>query len=1553
MATSSPTKKIIELEANTTTPRGATIRLTVEYRIRPPAPTESGLIYEDVSMKKTVDVDMGTSGQYKQQATYNYGSEKDITTKYAPIERTPGVIQGPLVPTPIDRKDDNILVPERVIEHISEDEKSTSSEEAFFEEWSEEFRCRRTDEYDQNTNRLIRSVIDETSDRIKSDVVKEEYKEKNVRIKRHKSYDIIREVNRCVPSNTIIPINQVQTNLYEEITQPPPPSHPISSLPISMTMSSSSLPQDRQWTTEDTYTAEIAIDSNLSKDIESRTQKFDSSSKNYDRVRPARYSPIPSTTQATLSTIPLSTYERISTIVTPTTLNYPEKRKQEHEDVVSEEYHVEIETPKTREERSEEDLLDSYITSNQTSPSRRDSDWRNRLRQIYAPTSDDDRFDQHKKYINGNYTAQRVSIIPSYTQQRFKEVQVNVPERDRTYFDPRKFESTPPLRHTTNEILISVPRSSPSERKYHYSSVNENEQKRKRVYFVDSPTREKVISTSSIDDDDRQQSLKQISSTNIDEHRKQYQSITNKTDRPSFGRVGELKNAFESTRNGFIKDDNTSKYQPSITTGLTEQRRKLFEEREQTNKEWPRRSINDIHTNERRMSETHTSPSIVTDRLSHIDSIESKLTSRIQANNRLGKAEFDTLTSKLESSIIKPIPQTTLDIQIRKKQGISTIDSDLNRLSQTTHKSTKQKHIEDAGHESEDELSDPKQIYDTRRRISKGRLRDFSQSTSQPIDTNVTVQRTTTKFNEKNMENILSHVPTSKGILVELASDLSPTPTKSIYEQNKSNLTTDSGIYDYSTATTSQQLRTSSPSWRNNISTSITDDGARTYENGVYIDSTTTSTSSPYVRRLTSDADQTTIQNIDDSISRSTYKYNTDISSNEPINTHHQQRTVRRQLISSIPDDYENLSNYHSGIDTQGKVPITTQSRSRKPLVVDEIETIETETHVECQVQRTNEIKESIKTERISSPISSPKKITTTISHSTYSPSDETTPTKRTLVNERPQYYESTKTADSSIHEAIPVRIEETWFKPIEREQSQENIRYSPSTRTNNISTHTMEITSLSPKNQITFGKHSPNEMVAIVRVPERTNDINTKTSSLTTTIRHGISEPELNEKIKQDEARSKLHYQRVHATSYLPPSISQQYKQRQNQSRIGPGGTKHDHSSAISFPTRSSSYHVSLHEQNQQQQQQQQQQQRSYSPSSSKLTYHPPTRYHSSSLGNLLNSNLDFEIEIEKRPPQQPRQPTVVSLDQSSRAIVTTSKDGRVSIQNVVARPGNMVTINSDFHASDRSLNRSSGYFSSDEFRYQGLNTNYSSDEQSNSPNQTYSSHNHPKQLYHFDQVNEIVNNYSQPSNNSIGFNDTIDQIDALYNNLDIQTNDPTYKFSKPISTKNRRKELSKNPNEYSTRYTSTGFQHIPYEQQSTSNIDNNNKQNWTSSSLTNLVMSTPIRPSKSLSSSGIIDDYETPYSISPNPGYDSTQNMIVYQNRLNDQSQIVQRNRTSVKQVKQKNAAKKRNELTQGHYSDDDDDDDNDSPLSDHGGLEQRSQPSSRLYNFNNYHQ
>ena len=177
------------------------------------------------------------------------------------------------------------------------------------------------------------------------------------------------------------------------------------------------------------------------------------------------------------------------------------------------------------------------------------------------------------------------------------------------------------------------------------------------------------------------------------------------------------------------------------------------------------------------MSETHTAPSRVTEHISRIENTESKSTSRVQPTDRLGRTGFDAIKSSLESSMTKttepiPVPQTSIDITIKDKRIISSIDSDLSGSSppiyQSTPKSTKQKHDEDAGHESEDELSDPttkqKQYYDTRRRTSKTRLRDFSQSTSQPIDTTYLSQRTKSSFNETSMENILSHVPTSKGL---------------------------------------------------------------------------------------------------------------------------------------------------------------------------------------------------------------------------------------------------------------------------------------------------------------------------------------------------------------------------------------------------------------------------------------------------------------------------------------------------------------------------------------------------------------------------------------------------------------------------------------------------------------------------------------------------------------------------------------------------------------------------------------------------------------------
>ena len=346
---------------------------------------------------------------------------------------------------------------------------------------------------------------------------------------------------------------------------------------------------------------------------------------------------------------------------------------------------------------------------------------------------------------------------------------------------------------------------------------------------------------------------------------------------------------------------------------------------------------------------------------------------------------------------------------------------------------------------------------------------------------------------------------------------------------------------------------------------------------------------------------------------------------------------------------------------------------------------------------------------------------------------------------------------------------------------------------------------------------------------------------------------------------------------------------------------------SPLNHSTRSASHHSSLHEQDRRQQQQ-------FYSSNSRLANYSPSRYHSGSLSNLFGSNFDFEIEIEKRPPLQPEQPTIVSLDQNSRAIVTTSKDGRVSIQNVAAQPGNTVVINSDFHSSDRSLNRSSGYFSSDEYPYQDRYTNYSSDEQISSSNQNYPqiisharnyqtisnlpSTYHPTQTYRFGRVNQLVDNYSQSLNNTNDFHKTINQIDALYNNLDVQTN----KYSKPISRKNRRKELSRNADEYSARYTSTGFQQVSYEQQK---IDNN-QQNRTS--LNDLITNMPIEP---LASSRMSANNVTTNSMNPNASFASTQDVIVHQNRLNERSQIVQRNRTS---AKQKNEVKRRNKFTRG---------------------------------------
>ncbi|CAF0807335.1 unnamed protein product [Rotaria sp. Silwood1] len=1794
-----PEQKYITIHTATPTPS-----------MRKVIPSRPGPFIEQPIMTETIDfkTDQPTRIPYTSEtdklhyaATTLRDQSDHLPPKHLPVEHVPDFERARLVPSstvPLhDLNKTEVLIRDTIVQHVSEDEKSTSSEEVVFEEWSEEFRCRRIDEYDKNTNQLLRSTIDQTGERIKSDVIKEEYKEKNERIKGHKSYDVIKEVYRRVPAHTIDPtkttivsMERPQSPVYEEI---PPPF--ISTIPTTTTSSPSRqiiteiTPRDRHWSSEDVYTTEIVYDAKLARDIESvaNAERFDtkfdsttppsSSSTTYDRVRPGQYVPIPSTSQTIISRAPSSTYDHISNIITPSTHISDRRQQQQREETVSEEYHVEVEqehadrrlpsnqyqtsvisTQQQRYASSEDDMSDPYVTTGDRTyhglttiineaGQKRDSNWRNKLKQIYTPTSDDDQFDQFGKSINGNYTAQRVSIVPTNIQQQFKDNSINLSGYDKTLFEQNKLKTAPPSRHAVKEILVRVSRGLSPDKQLHQqiyhlrSSSDEDEQENKRLVLVDSirsrETIKKITSTSRTDDDRPQPPKRSSSSSIIDERRSRFEqqqfdstidSIINRIDRSTCSRVGELRNTFESSTNGTIKND-LSKSEIPISTSLTE-RRRIFEEQDQINKGWTstnRRPIDDFDTNERRISETHTAPSRVTEHISRIEGAESKSTSRVQPTDRLSRPGFDAIKSSLESSMTKtteqlPPPQTSTDLTIKDKRIISSIDSDLSGASppiyQSTPKSTKQKLDEDAGHESEDELSDPTnkqgQQYDIRRRTPKTRLRDFSQSTTQPLDDATYIsQRNKSSFNETNMENILSHVPTSKGkgLLIELSPHISheipitSTTTKPIRDPYKSSMGSDSGMFEYSTAT-SQRLPTSSSSWRNNASSSIIDDVNRTptiRDSGIYGDSVSATLSSRYGRRQTSDTDQTTIHGGDDSVSRSLYKYDTEIISTDQFNQQKQQpRNIRRQVTSTPPSDYENIANYHSGLSSQRKVPITTQSRTimTKPLVVDEIETIETETRVECQVQRTHEIKESTtKTGQTGSP-GAPKTVittTTTTTTTTAAPmvrspecsSDEAsrtiTPSKRALLNERTHYYDSTKsntirsppestytptneirqqtqtyresgihqhrydspqsdsisypippppitttmTTTTRIQEEEPVRIEETWFKPIQRDRSQDSLLQGSSSRSNvrTLSSgppRTMEITSLSPQSQVTFGKYTPNEIIAIVRVPELSNGVGMKSSP--STIKHGTSEPELNARIKQEEQqRSKLHYERINSTSYRPSTINQDYQQRQSRSRISPYDTTNEYSSSLGAHARSSSYHSVLHEQDRQQQQEQDQ----YSSSPyTKSAYRRQIKRRTGSLGNLLGPNIEFEIEIEKRPPQLPEQPTVVALDQPSRAIVTTSKDGRVSIQNIAARPGNTVVINSDFHSSDRSLNRSSGYFSADELRSQGLNTNYSSDEQSSAAtgmniNQNSQSSNTPsthtrryknneqvtsklpshyrtrqqnnyQQLNNdnFDKLNQIVHRYYRqsnninPNNNRTGFNETIDQIDALYNNLDIHKNDnyihdntnssTAYDFSK--STANRRQNLSQNTNEYQMRYSSMGFPHISNDENTTTNstlrhlvsppmistndkrhndtnraysdnenLNNNNEhnRNWGSSSLNDLVMTTPIRPSQSLSSSGILADYATPGSISPNSGFGSTQNVILQQNRLNSQAQVVQRNRTSVKQVKQKSAAKKKIGNIQGQYSDEEDDNDSagghDSPLSDNG----RPQPPTRF--------
>ena len=107
-------------------------------------------------------------------------------------------------------------------------------------------------------------------------------------------------------------------------------------------------------------------------------------------------------------------------------------------------------------------------------------------------------------------------------------------------------------------------------------------------------------------------------------------------------------------------------------------------------------------------------------------------------------------------------------------------------------------------------------------------------------------------------------------------------------------------------------------------------------------------------------------------------------------------------------------------------------------------------------------------------------------------------------------------------------RVEETWFKPIQHDRSQDSQRQSPSSRSNirtlSAGPRAVEVTSLSPQNQVTFGKYSPNQIIAIVRVPELSNGNNNARPS--PPIRHGTSEPELYVRAKQEAAEEQQQQQ-------------------------------------------------------------------------------------------------------------------------------------------------------------------------------------------------------------------------------------------------------------------------------------------------------------------------------------------------------------------------------------------------------------------------------------------
>ncbi|CAF4314665.1 unnamed protein product, partial [Adineta steineri] len=205
-------------------------------------------------------------------------------------------------------------------------------------------------------------------------------------------------------------------------------------------------------------------------------------------------------------------------------------------------------TKQQRDETSEEEVSDPYvITGDNTyqglstiiseAGPRRDSDWRQKMKEVYTPTSDDERYDQFGKQINGNYTAQRVLVVPTNIQQYINEVQIKIPRYDKAL--------SCPLHHAVKEILVCVSRE---------SSSDETKQAKKSLVLDDNvrsrESAKKIISQSYINEDRPQLPKRSSSSSSIiDERRARFEQqqsidtsgsfIANISDRPTSSRVGE------------------------------------------------------------------------------------------------------------------------------------------------------------------------------------------------------------------------------------------------------------------------------------------------------------------------------------------------------------------------------------------------------------------------------------------------------------------------------------------------------------------------------------------------------------------------------------------------------------------------------------------------------------------------------------------------------------------------------------------------------------------------------------------------------------------------------------------------------------------------------------------------------------------------------------------------------------------------------------------------------------------------------------------------------